>query len=99
MADDEELTADLESGDDFTYSPILEDGKGFSGYSLPEGDYDSEHTLRKQTPLSPLTATATRTTFGAPAFAPVTTADIESMSALEQLMSEMGYLGDVIVGK
>lgn len=96
IADDEEISA---YGDDISYSPVLEAGKGFAGYSLPEGDYNSEQTLRKQTPLSPLGPAASRTTFGANTFAPIETTDVESMSALEQLMSEMGYLSDVITGK
>lgn len=95
--DEDDLTADMGSGDEFTYSPILADTRaigGFNGYSLPEAEYASEQTLRKQTPLSP------RSTFGAPLSAfPVAAAEPEHMSALNELLSEMGYLGDVIVGK
>lgn len=101
LNDDEDLTADVSSGDEFMYSPILEqavEGR-FNGYSLPDGEYASEQTLRKESPLSPLTQTASRTTFGAaPLFSPHGN-DVASMSALEQLLDEMGYLGDVIVGK
>ncbi|CZR54515.1 uncharacterized protein PAC_04399 [Phialocephala subalpina] len=102
--DEEDLTADLGSGDEFTYSPVLADtpvGGGFSGYSLPEAEYASEQTLRKQTPLSPFQESASRTTFGAPpaTYPSMPGSDPEQMSALEQLLSEMGYLGDVIVGK
>lgn len=98
--DDEDLAADVGSGDESTYSPILADipAGGFSGYSLPEADYASEQTLRKETPQSQLSATtSSRTTFGAThqAFEP----EVEQMTALQQLLSEMGYLGDVIVGK
>ncbi|KAE8448418.1 hypothetical protein EG329_009483 [Mollisiaceae sp. DMI_Dod_QoI] len=97
--DDEDLTADMGSGDEFTYSPVLAEtpAGGFSGYSLPEAEYASEQTLRKQTPLSP----GSRITFGAPpaAFSPAAGNETEHMSALEELLNEMGYLGDVIVGK
>ncbi|KAG4430987.1 hypothetical protein IFR05_013531 [Cadophora sp. M221] len=98
--DDEDLAADVGSGDESSYSPVLADipAGGFSGYSLPEADYASEQTLRKETPLSQLSATTSgRTTFGAThqAFEP----EAEQMTALQQLLSEMGYLGDVIVGK
>ncbi|CZS93564.1 uncharacterized protein RCO7_09528 [Rhynchosporium graminicola] len=94
--DEEDLAADVGSGDDFTYSPISIDipSGGFSGYSLPEADYASEQTLRKATPLSQLSPTTSRATFGAPhpAFEP----QVEQMSALQQLLNEMGYLGEVI---
>jgi len=68
---------------------------------LPDGEYASEQTLRKETPLAQLTQTASRATFGAPpvAFSATTGGDVEHISALQQLLSEMGYLGDVIVGK
>jgi hypothetical protein len=100
--EDEDLTADVGSGDEFTYSPVLSEtpAQGFSGYSLPDDQYASEQTIRKDTPLSQLTQTASRATFGvAPPFLPNPVPDAESMSTLEQLLSEMGYLGDVIVGK
>lgn len=104
--DYEDISADLELDEECTYSPVIEsspvlDSKpGFAGYSLPEADYGSEHTLKKQSPMSPLSATSTRTTFGAAAFAPIASVPgNEEMSALEQLMSEMGYLGDVIINK
>jgi hypothetical protein len=99
---EDDLTADMGSGDEFTYSPILAETPaivGFSGYSLPEAEYASEQTLRKQTPLSPFREPS-RTTFGAPLSTfPVNGAEPEHMSALDELLSEMGYLGDVIVGK
>jgi hypothetical protein len=102
LNDDEDLTADIGSGDEFMYSPILEqavEGR-FNGYSLPDGEYASEQTLRKESPMSPLTQTASRTTFGAATpFSPHGGNDVASMNALEQLLDEMGYLGDVIVGK
>lgn len=107
--EESEQTGDLGSGDDCSHSPVLDlspilsPGKGFAGYSLPEGDYASEQTLRKQTPLSPVDAAATRTTFGAATFSPVCEVsereEDENLTALGLLMSEMGYLGDVIVRK
>ena len=104
--EDFELTADLESSDEWSYSPILDmspvlSSGGFSGYTLPEEDYASQQTLSKHTPLSPISTTATRATFGAAAFAPMmevaAKVEEENLTSLELLMSEMGYLGDVIV--
>lgn len=104
--EESELTADLESGDEWSYSPVLDMSPvlspgGFSGYSLPQEDYASQQTLSKHTPLSPMSTTATRATFGAAAFAPILESaakvEDENMNSLELLMSEMGYLGDVIV--
>jgi hypothetical protein len=100
--DDEDLTADIGSGDEFTYSPVLAESPpgSFTGYSLPDGDYDSQQTLRKDMPLNSLAQTTSRTTFGAALTFPPSPANEEGhISALEQLLSEMGYLGDVILGK
>jgi hypothetical protein len=100
--DDEDLTADIGSGDEFTYSPVLAESpsRSFTGYSLPDGDYDSQQTLRKDTPLDSLARATSRTTFGAaPTFPPSPTNEVGQITALEQLLSEMGYLGDVIIGK
>jgi hypothetical protein len=98
--DDEDLAADAGSGDEFTYSPNPAGQRGFNGYSLPDGEYASEQTLRKETPHSQLTQAASRATFGAPTVALNSPGHgASSMSALEELLNEMGYLGDVIVGK
>ena len=101
--DEEDLAADISSGDEFMYSPVLpdaEDGQGFNGYSLPDGEYASEQTLRKETPLGALSGNAAnRTTFGGATAFESSSEDARGMSALEELLSEMGYLGDVIVGK
>ncbi|PMD66505.1 uncharacterized protein K444DRAFT_517327 [Hyaloscypha bicolor E] len=100
--EDDDLTADMGSGDEFTYSPVLSEtpAPGLNAYSLPEDQYASEQTLTKDSPLSQLTQTASRATFGAsPPFLPNPVPDAESMSALEQLLNQVGYLGDVIVGK
>jgi hypothetical protein len=104
LDDEEDLAADMDvsSGDEFMYSPVLPEAEesGFNGYSLPDGEYASEQTLRKETPLSALSGNAaTRTTFGGPAAFESSSGDARNMSALEELLSEMGYLGDVIVGK
>ena len=100
--DDDDLAADTGSGDEFAYSPNLadRDWRGFSGYSLPNGEYASEQTIRKETPHSQLTQTASRATFGAPTLTLTSPAhDVSNMTALEELLNEMGYLGDAIVGK
>jgi hypothetical protein len=93
------------SGDEFTYNPVVREvqDRGFQGYSLPEGE-GSEMTLRKETPLSPLGQTGGRTTFGsAESFASGNLGgvvdEVVSITALGELLSEMGYLGDVIAGK
>lgn len=96
FSNESDMTADMDSGDEFTYSPVLAESPalgGFSGYSLPEADYASEQTLRKQTPLSPFREPGNRTAFA------MTAAESEQVSALDQLLSEMGYLGNMIVGK
>ena len=95
---------DASSSDEFMYSPVLpetDEGRGFNGYSLPDGEYASEQTLRKETPIGALSGcAASRTTFGGGAtFSPTSATDPRSMSALEELLNEIGYLGDVIVGK
>jgi hypothetical protein len=97
--DDEGLTADSASVDDFSDSPFQDEARaGFGGYSLPPADYSSEQTIRKQTPLD--LVAANRKTFGAsPPFSPASNNEVEQISALEELLSEMGYLGGVIVGK
>jgi hypothetical protein len=99
--DDVDLTADTEgSGDEFmhTLRPQTRAGMGFHGYSLPDGDYASEQTLRKETPVGGLSGTlASRTTFGGAAAFESQSEDVENLSALEQLLNELGYLGGVIV--
>jgi len=97
--DEDDLSADIGSGDESAYSPVKEVGS-FTGYSLPDSDYTSEQSLQKDIPLSPLTQAASRTTFGGAApFVPSTETDVQNMSVLEQLLSDMGYLGDAITGK
>ena len=90
---------DVSSGDEFMYSPVppdVEEERVFKGYSLPDGEYASELTLRKQTPIEALHGPASRTTFGgAEAFEE--TGEARGLSALEELLNDMGYLGDVIV--
>jgi hypothetical protein len=98
--DEEDMSADIGSGDESAYSPVKEVESRFTGYSLPDSDYTSEQSLQKEMPLSPLTQAASRTTFGGGApFAPNAQDDVKNMSTLEELLSEMGYLGDVITGK
>ncbi|KAI9050120.1 hypothetical protein LZ554_006261 [Drepanopeziza brunnea f. sp. 'monogermtubi'] len=93
---------DMGSGDEFTYSPtckVQSIGFGFGGYSLPEADYGSEQTLCKQPPLGQAN---NRATFGAgmtPFAGAGASAQAEPVSSHQLLMSEMGYLGDVIEGK
>jgi hypothetical protein len=97
--DEDDFPADIGSGDEFTYSPVLDETPvGFSGYSLPDDQFASERTLRKEASMSQLTKSATRTTFGGAAPFSAPGPDAENMSALEELMNDMGYLGDVIVG-
>jgi hypothetical protein len=80
---------------------------GFNGYSLPGSDYASELTLRKEakTPITSLEQKAAgRTTFGGqPPLAGLSLdlpdGDDGNLSTMEQLLSDMGYLGDAITGK
>lgn len=92
---------DVSSGDEFMYSPTLpetEGGSGFNGYSLPDGEYASEQTLRKETRVSALSGgPASRTTFGGGAAFAAEGAGDASMGELQVLLNEIGYLGDVIV--
>lgn len=98
--DDDDLSADCCSGDEFFGGPIKEAKSPFNGYSLPETDYTSEQSLQKEVPVSTLTKAASRTTFGgASPFVPSTETDVKTMNALEELLDEMGYLGDAITGK
>jgi hypothetical protein len=95
--EDEDLSADIGSGDESSGSPIKEVQNPFTGYSLPDSDYTSE---QKEGPISALTQAASRTTFGgASPFVPNTETDVKTMSTLEELLNEMGYLGDAITGK
>lgn len=99
--DEDDLSADIGSGDEFTYSPMIDEtpSGGFSGYSLPVDKYASEHTIRKEASLSQLSKSATRSTFGGvAAFSVGSGPDAGNMSALEELMNDMGYLGGIIVG-
>jgi len=110
--EDEDLSADLGSGED-SYSPVLGVGEKmhFTAYRLPEMEYTSSQTLKMPAAL-----------FGGAAAAAVAGQDIESagllasaagrevvepkagvheenLSELEALMCEMGYLGGMIAGK
>lgn len=98
--EDDDLAIDA-SGDEFTYSPVIDETPvGFGGYSLPQADYASEQTITKDTPLSTLAeASVNRKRFGiSPPRSPISAVEVEPMSALEELLSEMGYLGNMIVG-
>jgi len=100
--DEDDLAADNGSGDELASSPVpptAEHGE-FSGYSLPDGAYDSDLTLGKAATLLPLALSTNRITIGsAAAFDATPSHDVGNMSALEELLSEMGYLGEVIVRK
>ncbi|TVY32336.1 hypothetical protein LSUB1_G008221 [Lachnellula subtilissima] len=97
--DDDEFSVDIGSENEFTYSPVIDETllSGFSGYSLPDDQYASEHTLRKEATTSSLAKSAARSTFGGASAFPAP--DSENMSALEELMNDMGYLGGVIVAR
>jgi len=97
--DDEDLSADVGSGDESTPSPADKVHSQFPGYSLPEGDYTSEQSLQKGVPLSSLNQAASRTTFGANPLVSSTEDDARAMTELEALLGEIGYLGDAIIGK
>lgn len=87
----------MASGDEFSYSPVLEGARlGRFGYSLPEQEYASERTIRKERE-SPVVS---RKTFGG---VEVDNGLFEKeksqVDALESLMRDMGYLGEMIIGE
>jgi hypothetical protein len=102
--DDEDGDAVID--DSFTFhsastdaSPPSDPANGFQ-YSLPVDDHGSEATLKKgDVAVAGFDArVALRQTFGPQTFeAPEKTGD--SINALDQLLAEMGFLGDMIVGK
>jgi len=112
--EDEDLSVDLESGDD-SYSPVLGIGEkmNFTAYRLPETEYTSSHTLKGSSidMLPPLLSTAllspaSRKTFGGNGMgmsrgSEMETREVheENLSELEALMCDMGYLGGMIAGK
>lgn len=97
--DEEGLVTDLGSCDEFTYSPASDeaDGRGFTGYSLPEDNFPiTKETAQNEALRSP----ASRATFGGPAAFPMQPGpDTTQATAFEELMSEAGYLGNMIAGK
>jgi hypothetical protein len=98
--DDEDLSADIGSGDESAYSPVKDVESCFNGYSLPDSDYNSQQSFRKEIPLSAMTQVASRATFGGAApVVPTSETDVKNLSALEELLNEMGFLGDAITGK
>ncbi|TVY92073.1 hypothetical protein LAWI1_G004276 [Lachnellula willkommii] len=96
---DDDFSAEIGSENEFSYSPVIDETplSGFSGYSLPDDQYASEHTLRKEATTSNLTKSAARSTFGGASAFPAP--DTENINALEELMNDMGYLGGVIVAR
>jgi hypothetical protein len=99
--EDEDFSADIGSGDESTYSPIEETRRGgFTGYSLPDSEYTSEQSLRKEVPVTTLTQATSRATFGGLAPFPQNAgSDGRSLSALAELLNEMSYLSEAITGK
>ena len=98
--EDEDLSADIDSEDESLVSPVKDVQHPFTGYSLPDSDYTSAQSLQKDGRILALTQVASRTTFGsASPFVPSTETDVKATSALEELLNEMGYLGDAITGK
>lgn len=82
---DEDLSLDNGSGDDSTYSPIVEEaekGSPFLGYSLPEENFMSSGTLGKVASREGSVEEEAR-----------------SLTAFQELMVEMGYLGDLVRDK
>ncbi|KAI9779527.1 MAG: hypothetical protein M1839_007335 [Geoglossum umbratile] len=71
----------------------------FQGYSLPEGENGSQATLRKIATLG-VVQKASRMTFGPPAdgkFLQSLSESGQGLSTLEELLNDMGYLGDSIL--
>lgn len=83
------------SGNAFTYDPVVEPaGTEFRSYSRLDGEYAPEHARIKET------RTANRDYFGGPSdFTPSLENEAGSMGALDELASEMGYLGEFITAE
>ncbi|KAI9646093.1 hypothetical protein NHQ30_005533 [Ciborinia camelliae] len=85
-----------ETGDTFTYNPIISEveKRRFIGYSLPDEDYASEQTIRKVS----ISRTTSHDTY------PRDSGFSESIketgrSALADFLDDMGYLGETISDK
>jgi hypothetical protein len=90
--EDDDAGADFESSDGYIDSPAVEpSGPGFPGYRLPDADEASGHAAGKPRRVSP---EASRHTFGGPV-APLDA----GVATLDELRSELGYLGGIIVRK
>jgi hypothetical protein len=92
--------------DSFTFNSASADASPPSGlangfqYSLPVDDHGSEATLKKGDVVAAGCGprVAVRQTFGPRTFDPPEKTG-DAISALDQLLAEMGFLGDMIVGK
>jgi hypothetical protein len=102
--DDED--GDAVTDDSFTFHSPSTDSSSPSGlangfqYSLPVDDHGSEATLKKGDVAAAGSGArvALRQTFGPQTFDPPEKTG-DAISALDQLLAEMGFLGDMIVGK
>jgi len=92
--------------DSFTFNPASADASPPSGlangfqYSLPVDDHGSEATLKKGDVVAAGFGprVAVRQTFGPQTFDPPEKTG-DAIGALDQLLAEMGFLGDMVVGK
>lgn len=109
VSDEDELAVDLdatsdvdddvddeEDDDEFVFRPLSSDASGrlFTGYSLPDVESSSKQALRK----APLSGAGNRATFGG-MDRPTVEDEEGGSSPLHELLSELGYLEDTIVGK
>ncbi|KAM3070754.1 hypothetical protein ACMFMF_008202 [Clarireedia jacksonii] len=83
----------IEPGEGFTYNPMVAEfeRKKFAGYSLPDEDYSSQQTIVKDS----LSRTSSNDVY--PRDSGFSEGNCqETMSALEELFIDMGYLGNTI---
>jgi hypothetical protein len=99
-SEDLDSSVDLGSGDESTYGPVADEDNPFNGYSLPGSEHSSRQTVSKEEAISPLTQASSRATFGGVApFSPSALVHDANISALQDLLKDLGYLGEAITGK
>jgi hypothetical protein len=98
LADDEDLSLDIGS-DGSPYSPIVHDADTdadmeapLNAYRLPDEEYGSQQTIDSG-------KAANRSTFGGVVESPTDHRDETSLSALQELINEIRYLGDYVNSK
>ena len=98
-SDDEDITGDIGSGDEYALGPEL-DKLSFSGYSLPERAYTSLQTLKDEAPMQTSHEDPTAgLEAGDDDMGGIGNSDLKQSTDLQALLADMSYLGGVIVGQ